>query len=147
MTRILVINGPNLGTLGRRQPEIYGSKTLEEINESLQRVAHSWGWETEFFQSNHEGAIIDFLEAQGPTCDGVIINPGAFTHYSYALRDALAALTAPIVEAHLSNIHAREEFRQHSVTGPVARGVVTGFGWQSYLLALEALHGVIPSAK
>lgn len=143
MTSILVLNGPNLGTLGRRQPEVYGLKTLDEINESLGRVARSWGWEIRPLQSNHEGGLVDFLEQHGPTSDGVLINPGALTHYGLSLRDALAALSVPIVEVHLSNIHAREEFRRRSVTAEVARGVITGFGWQSYLLGLEALHGLL----
>lgn len=143
MTRVLVINGPNLGTLGRRQPEIYGAMTPDAINAEVAKRAKELGWEVSPFQSNSEGGLIDFLEAEGPTCDGVIINPGAFTHYSLALRDALAALTVPIVEVHLSNIHAREEFRRRSVTAECARGVVAGFGWRSYLLGLEALRDIL----
>ncbi|MSQ23690.1 MAG: type II 3-dehydroquinate dehydratase [Chloroflexi bacterium] len=143
MTHILVLNGPNLGTLGRRQPEIYGSTTLKDIVESLDQLARSWGWELAAFQSNSEGTLIDLLEEHGSDSHGLIINPGALTHYSLAIRDALAALTIPIVEVHLSNIHAREEFRRHSVTAEVSRGVVTGFGWRSYLLGLEALRGIL----
>jgi 3-dehydroquinate dehydratase-2 len=138
-----VVHGPNLGTLGRRQPEIYGSTTLADIHADLEQVAGAWGWEIAVFQSNSEGALIDFLEAEAGASDGLIINPGALTHYSYALRDALAALTIPIVEVHLSNIHAREEWRRRSVTAEVARGVVTGFGWRSYRLGLEALRTVL----
>src|SRR5207247_580272 len=128
MTRVLVVHGPNLGTLGQRQPEIYGSMTLEAINAELTAPAKAWGWELAAFQSNSEGGLIDFLESNGPSSEGVIINPGAYTHYSLALRDALAALAVPIVEVHLSNIHAREEWRRRSVTAECARGVVTGFG-------------------
>lgn len=143
VTRILAIHGPNLASLGRRQPEIYGDVTLREIDTALARLAESWGWTIETFQSNHEGAIIDFLEERGPGADGVLINPGALTHYSLALRDALAALPIPIVEVHLSNIHAREEWRRRSVTAEVARGIISGFSWRSYTLGLEALRHLI----
>lgn len=145
MTRILVLNGPNLGTLGRRQPEIYGSVTLADINADLADLAKEWSWELSVHQSNAEGTLIDMIEREAGGCSGVLINPGAFTHYSYALRDALAALSIPVVEVHLSNIHAREEWRQRSVTGEVARGVVTGFGWRSYRLGLLALHEILES--
>jgi 3-dehydroquinate dehydratase II len=143
MTAVLVLHGPNLGTLGRRQPEIYGSTTLAEIAEALDRQAGEWGWELKSIQSNSEGTLIDLLEEHGPSVDGVMINPGALTHYGLALRDALAALTVPIVEVHLSNIHAREPFRRSSLTAEVAHGVVAGFGWRSYLLGLQALKTVI----
>lgn len=143
MTRILVLHGPNLATLGRRQPEIYGTTTLAEINASLTGAAAAWGWEITTFQSNTEGAIIDAIEARALETDGVLVNPGALTHYGLALRDALAALTVPIVEVHLSNIHAREPWRRSSVTAEVARGMVAGFGWRSYLLGLEALHTIL----
>jgi 3-dehydroquinate dehydratase II len=143
MTTVLAIHGPNLGTLGRRQPEIYGGVTLKEIDARLADLATSWGWEIQAFQSNHEGEMIDFLEERGPGAAGVIINPGALTHYGLALRDALAALTIPVVEVHLTNIYAREEWRRHSVTAQVARGIVSGFAWRSYTLGLEALRGLI----
>ena len=112
MTQVLILNGPNLGTLGRRQPEIYGATTLADINANLTVLAQSWGWDLLAFQSNAEGTLIDLIEEHAPACHGVVINPGAFTHYSYALRDALAALTIPVIEVHLSNIHAREEWRR-----------------------------------
>lgn len=147
MTTILVLNGPNLGTLGQRQPEIYGETTLAEIDAALDQRARSWGWEVAAFQSNSEGALIDFLESRASQSDGVLINPGALTHYGLALRDALAALTIPVVEVHLSNLYAREEWRRRSVTGEVVRGVVAGFGWRSYLLGLEALHELIEGKK
>ena len=143
MTSILVIHGPNLARLGQRQPEIYGTTTLAEINASLASAAAEWGWEIRSFQSNSEGAIIDMIEERARETDGVLVNPGALTHYGLALRDALAALAVPIVEVHLSNIHAREPWRHASVTGEVARGLIAGFGWRSYLLGLEALHGIL----
>jgi 3-dehydroquinate dehydratase-2 len=143
MTTILVIHGPNLSTLGRRQPEIYGGVTLQEINAALIELAGAWGWRIETLQSNHEGGIIDFLEDQAPTADGVLINPGALSHYGLSLRDALAALTIPVVEVHLTNIHARDEWRRKSVTAEVARGIVSGFAWRSYTLGLEALRVIV----
>jgi len=143
MTRILVLNGPNLGTLGRRQPEIYGHTTLAEINTRLEELAKSWGWEIEAVQSNTEGVLIDAIEQRAANIDGVMVNPGALTHYGLALRDALAALSVPIVEVHLSNIHSREEWRRRSVTAEVARGIVAGFGWRSYIYALEAVRGIL----
>ncbi|MEA2641122.1 MAG: 3-dehydroquinate dehydratase [Chloroflexota bacterium] len=144
MTTILVLHGPNLSILGRRQPEIYGTTTLETIDEALRSRASAWGWEIIAVQSNHEGALIDTIESHYERIEGVLINPGALTHYGLSLRDALAALTVPIVEVHLSNIHARaEEWRHHSITGEVAKGIVSGFGWRSYLLGLDALRGII----
>jgi len=143
LTSILVLHGPNLARLGQRQPEIYGTTTLAEINASLASAAAEWGWEITTFQSNSEGAIIDMIEERARETDGVLVNPGALTHYGLALRDALAALAVPIVEVHLSNIHAREPWRHASVTGEVARGLIAGFGWRSYLLGLEALHGIL----
>ncbi len=137
--RFLVINGPNLNLLGKREPAHYGRKTLEEINALLEEQARELKVELAFFQSNSEGAIVDFLQAQAPRADGIIINPGALTHYGLSLRDGLAATGLPVVEVHLSNIYAREDWRHHSVVAPVARGQITGLGWRGYLLALEYL--------
>ena len=139
----MVVHGPNLGTLGRRQPEIYGSTTLPEINQALCDRAASWGWDVSAFQANGEGAIIDAIEARTGQFDGLMINPGSYTHYGLALRDCLAALSVPIVEVHLTNIHARESWRRTSVTAEVARGIISGFGWRSYLLGLDALHDIL----
>jgi 3-dehydroquinate dehydratase-2 len=135
----LVVNGPNLNALGRRDPTIYGTLTLEDIQDRITRKGKELGVELSFFQSNSEGAIIDHLQQNGPSCDGVIINPGALTHYSVALRDALADLSVPIIEVHLSNIHAREAFRRRSVTAGAVSGQIAGLGWRGYLAALEYL--------
>lgn len=137
--KLLVLNGPNLNLLGQREPGVYGTITLAEIERRLTARAGELGVELVCFQSNHEGALIDRLHAEGPSIDGVILNPGALTHYSYALRDAVAAVGRPTVEVHLSNIYAREEWRHRSVIAPVARGQVSGLGWRGYLLALEYL--------
>lgn len=136
---VLVINGPNLNTLGKRQPDIYGATTLTEIEERLRAYAATVGLEVTAFQSNSEGDIIDFVQQHHEGCTGVIINPGAFTHTSIALRDCLATVSVPVIEVHISNIYAREEFRQHSVIAPVVRGQISGLGWQGYLLALDYL--------
>lgn len=143
MTNILVVHGPNLGMLGRRQPEIYGHTTLAEINERLCAAAKPWGWTLDCFQSNSEGSLIDVIEERSPSSAGLLINPGSYTHYGLALRDALAALEIPVVEVHLSNIHAREAWRAHSATAEVARGIISGFGWRSYLYGLRALHDIL----
>ena len=134
---ILVINGPNLNMLGQREPDIYGSTTLPQIEQSIQARAAELSVSVEFFQSNSEGDILDHIQQRGPTSDGIILNAGALTHTSIALRDALAILSVPIVEVHISNIYAREEFRHTSLTAPVVNGVIGGLGPQGYVLALD----------
>ena len=137
--RVLVVHGPNLNTLGTREPDVYGSLTVDDINEELGRVASGANAELEFFQSNHEGALIDRIQEARSWADGILINPAGLTHTSVALRDALVATELPVVEVHLSNIHARETFRHHSYVSGVALGVIAGFGASSYRLGLEAL--------
>jgi len=137
--KILIVHGPNLNFLGKRIKEIYGEKTLEEINRLLRQLATELGVEVATFQSNSEGALIDFIQKESPTAKGIIINPGALTHYGFSLRDALADTNLPVVEVHLSNIYAREEFRQRSVIAPVAKGQISGLGWRGYMAALRTL--------
>jgi 3-dehydroquinate dehydratase-2 len=137
--RILLINGPSLNTLGTREPEIYGSLTLDDIVQRVSERAKELGTEVRAFQSNHEGGIIDFIQQESSTADGMILNGGALTHYGLSLRDALAGAGIPTIEVHISNIYAREPFRRRSLTGGVCRGVITGLGWYGYILALEAL--------
>jgi 3-dehydroquinate dehydratase-2 len=139
MKRIVVANGPNLNLLGKREPHIYGTRSLEDLNDAVRAKAKGLDVEVSLFQSNHEGEIIDFLHKEAPGSAGIIINPGALSHYSLALYDCLLALAVPVVEVHLSNLHAREEYRSKSVTARAARGVITGLGFAGYDLALEFL--------
>ncbi|RME00021.1 MAG: type II 3-dehydroquinate dehydratase [Calditrichaeota bacterium] len=141
MKQILVIHGPNLNLLGEREPEVYGHDTLEDINQFIWGHCRNMGLEAEFHQSNHEGALIDMVQAARKTKDGIVINPGAYTHYSIALRDAIASIAIPVVEVHLSDIRKREAFRQHSYLEEVCVAQITGYGKWSYVYGLEALVG------
>ena len=141
--KILVLNGPNLNLLGMREPGVYGTDSYEEICRRIVERAMALGMRADCDQSNSEGGLIDRLHAAMGVYDGVILNAGAYTHYSYALRDAIAAIRLPVIEVHLSNIHAREEFRHTSVIAPVCRGQIAGFGPDSYLLALQAMEGIL----
>lgn len=137
--KVLVIHGPNLNKLGDRKPELYGKKTLKEINRLLQKRAKELGVEVVAFQSNSESELIDFIQSHMSTATGIIINPGALTHYGLSLREALADSALPIIEVHLSNIYAREDWRAKSVIAPIALGQVSGLGWRGYIAALEVL--------
>ena len=141
--RVLVINGPNLNLLGVREPGVYGSDSLESIEKELKQAAEELDITLGCYQSNHEGDIVDTLHRAMKEADGVILNAGALTHYSYALRDAIAAIKIPVIEVHMSNIHAREEFRHTSVIAPVCVGSIAGFGKNSYLLALQAIKNIL----
>ena len=137
--RFLVVNGPNLNWLGRRARSVYGAKTLADIEAAVSTRASELGVDVGFFQSHHEGAIVEHLQAESASASGLILNAGALTHYGLSLRDALADSSLPVVEVHMSNIYAREEFRHHSVVAPLAVGQIAGLGWYGYVLALEFL--------
>jgi len=139
MTSILLLNGPNLNLLGTREPEVYGRETLADLVTNLSKVMDELGGKLEHCQSNHEGVLIDAIHQARGIHDGILINPGAFTHYSYAIRDALSSVALPTIEIHISNIHAREEFRHHSVLAPIVIGQVVGLGMDGYEWALRAL--------
>ncbi len=139
MKKILVINGPNINLLGEREPGIYGDESYEFLTTLIMDKAEELGANCEIFQSTHEGAIIDKLHNARKSFDGVVINAGAYTHYSYAIRDAISAVKIPVVEVHISNVFARDEFRSKSVIGPVCCGSISGFGLSSYLMAMDAL--------
>lgn len=141
--KVLVLHGPNLNMLGTREPEIYGKDTLEAINLALEKLASELGLVVECRQSNHEGDLVDWIQQARGAFDGIVMNPGSLTHTSLALRDALTAVALPCVEVHLSNIHARESFRNHSWTAQVSAGIVSGFGKASYLLGLRAVAGLL----
>lgn len=141
--RISLIQGPNLNLVGAREPEFYGLDSFDEINRRIKARAEEINVEVRILQSNHEGEIIDAIHDALTWADGIIINPGALTHYSYAIRDALTAVRLPAIEVHLSNIHAREEFRRHSVISPVTLGQIVGLGAKGYILALEAIKQIV----
>lgn len=141
--KILVIHGPNLNLLGRREPEIYGTVTLDDINRRLGALAGELGIDVSFYQSNHEGELVQQIQDAMGVYQGIVINPGAYTHTSVALRDAISSTGIPAVETHLSNIYKREEFRKHSYISGVAAGQISGFGADSYLLALRAIAGIV----
>lgn len=145
--KVLVIHGPNLNTLGTREPQIYGTTTLAEINAAAIDLGRELGLEVETFQSNHEGQIIDFIQQHQGEAAGIVVNPGALTHYSIALRDCLAGTGLPVIEVHISNIHAREPWRSKSVIASVVKGQILGLGPQGYLLALRALAEIVRRAQ
>jgi 3-dehydroquinate dehydratase-2 len=139
---IIVINGPNLNMLGKREPGIYGGKTLKDIENDCLQAGADLGFAVEFRQSNHEGVLVDWLQEAGERAAGVVINPGAYSHTSIALHDAIRAISTPVVDVHISNIHAREEFRHKSMVSPAAKGMVCGFGPYGYIMALHALKNI-----
>lgn len=147
MADILVLHGPNLNLLGVREPDVYGHETLDDINAGLTEIAKARGGKLRFHQSNHEGRLIDMIHEAMSWADGILINPGAYTHYSYAIRDAIAASGLPCVEVHLSNIHRREEFRKKSVIAEVCIGTISGLGRDSYELGLQALLDAIEASS
>ncbi len=142
---VTILNGPNLNLLGTRKPEVYGRATLADVEQQCRRQAEKWGLEVVFRQSNHEGQLVDWIHETGAAVKrgesiGAVYNPGAHTHYSYAIRDAIEAASLPVIETHISNVHAREEFRHHSVISPVAAGIIVGFGVLGYSLAIDGLY-------
>ncbi|TLS36361.1 type II 3-dehydroquinate dehydratase [Pseudalkalibacillus caeni] len=139
MKQLLVLNGPNLNRLGVREPDVYGNATLKDLEAMIQSFAERTGNKIECRQSNHEGVLIDWIHEADKTARGIVLNPGAFTHYSYAIRDAIASVSVPVVEVHISNVHTREPFRHHSVISPVTSGQIVGLGLHGYELALQAL--------
>lgn len=141
--KLLVIHGPNINLTGLRETGIYGKESIGDINSEILSYAAAAGFECEIFQSNHEGGIIDKLHEARTACDGVVLNAGAFTHYSYAIRDAISTIIIPVIEVHFSNIHAREEFRRVSVLAPVCAGQVCGFGKYSYMLAIDGMKNLL----
>lgn len=143
MTKILVLHGPNLNWLGKREPAVYGYRTLDDLNHLLTEHAEKFDLQLKIFQSNGEGGLIDKIQEESGWAEAILINPGAYTHYSYALRDALSGVGLPVVEVHLSNIHSREEFRHTSVIAPIAVGQICGFGFESYILGLTALRNIL----
>ena len=145
--KVLVLNGPNLNLLGRREPHIYGKMTLAEVNRKLEALAKELGVELEFFQSNHEGALVDRLHKHMDDADGALLNPGGLTQFSVSLHDAIKTMPFPVIEVHISNRHAREEWRGHSIISPAVKATVEGLGWRSYTAALRALAEMLTEAN
>ncbi|MDH5511489.1 MAG: type II 3-dehydroquinate dehydratase [Nitrospinota bacterium] len=147
MAKITVIHGPNLNMLGKREPDIYGAMDLSQLDDAIRRMGDQLGHLVEIFQSNHEGDLVDYIQGQGGKADMILINPGAYTHTSVAIRDALLAVGIPTIEVHMSNVHKREEFRKISYISDIVVGTIGGFGAQSYLLALAAAAGVVGGGR
>jgi 3-dehydroquinate dehydratase II len=146
-TRLLVLHGPNLNLLGTREPGIYGATSFDELNRMIKEYARKQNAEIQILQSNHEGALIDAIQGALEWADAIVINPGAYTHYSYAIADAIRAVKLPVVEVHLTNVHARDEFRRNSVIAPACVGQISGFGPASYLLGLDAARAVVQQGR